>query len=285
MNAVLILIISFIALLWAANHLVIGACGLASRFQLSPFIIGFTIIAIGTSLPELILSTLSFLKNKNNLIIENTIGANIANIGLVLGIKILIKPKTLNYTTLKKAYPIIIITMLFVYSLILDGFLGKIDGCLFLIACIALMTAFIYLANHSPQSEQFFIEFKSAINSNRSLKATILSIFLGLLVLPVSAKYLVQSATEFARWAGMSSLTISLTIIAIGATLPGLATAIMAVLKGEEDIATGTILGSNIYSLLLILAFPNTHYSQQNKQHRFMARHAVMLSFTLLLFF
>ncbi|MCL9685595.1 calcium/sodium antiporter [Legionella maioricensis] len=256
MNVALILIISVISLIWAANHLITGALGLATRFQLSPFIMGLTVVALGTSVPELIIFILSFLKNKNHLIIGNAIGSNIANIGLILGISILIKPTTPNYNTLKKTYPIIIITMLFLYSLILDGYVGKIDGCLFLIACIALIVFFIYLSNHTHPKDQFFKEFKSAFHSNRSLKMHSLSMFLGLLVLPLSTKYLVHSTTELAKWAGMNELTIGLTIIALGATLPGLVTAITAILKGEEDIAVGTILGANIYSLLLILAFP-----------------------------
>src|ERR1700733_4390019 len=123
MNFVLISIISFIALLWAANHIVTAASGLATHLQLSPFTIGLTIIAFGTTIPELIIFTLSYLKNKNHFIIGNAIGANIASIGLILGTSILLKPITLNDNTLKKSYPIIIIAMLFAYSLILDGFL------------------------------------------------------------------------------------------------------------------------------------------------------------------
>lgn len=256
MNAILILIISFIALLWAANHLVTGASGLAIRFNLSPLIIGLTVIAIGTTTPELIISIISSIQDKDDLTIGNAIGANIANIGLILGITIIVKPMTLNFDKLKKAYPILVITMLFAYTLILDGFLSKIDGCLFLLACILVISYFIYLGNHSRKKDPFFNEFKSAVISNRSLKINLASILLGLLILPISAKYVVYSATEIALWAGVSELTIGLTIIALGTTLPELATAVTAAFRGEEDIAIGTILGSNIYNLLLILAFP-----------------------------
>ena len=145
MEAVLILIISFIALIWAANHLVSGASGLAYHLNISPLVIGLTIVAIGTSAPELIFSILSSIKSRNDLVVGNAIGSNIANIGLVLGITILIKPITLNNTALKKAYPILIIAMLFAYSLILDGFLGKIDGCLFLITFIIKVNNCIFI--------------------------------------------------------------------------------------------------------------------------------------------
>ncbi|CAM2974081.1 calcium/sodium antiporter [Legionella worsleiensis] len=256
MNTILILVISFIALLWAANHLVSGVSGLAIRFKLSPLVIGLTVVAVGTSAPEIAISILSALKDKNNLAIGNAIGANIANIGLVLGITLLIKPNTLHFSTLKKAYPILIITMLFAYGLILDGFLSKTDGCLLLIACVVVISIFIYMANSAPKKDPFFNEFKAAVNLNRSLGTTLLSTALGLIILPVSAKYIILSATTIAQWYGVNEVTIGLTIIALGTTLPELATSITAALKGEEEIAIGTILGSNIYTLLLILAFP-----------------------------
>lgn len=256
MNNILILVVSFIALLWAANHLVTGSSGLALRFNLSPLVTGLTIIGIGTSAPEIAISILSALKDRNDLAIGNAIGSNIANIGLVLGITIILKPATINFTTLKKAYPILIITMLFAYSMILDGYLGKTDGCLLLIACIAVISFFIYLTNHSPKKDPFFNEFKSAVTLNRKFGSNLLSIILGLVILPLSAKYIISSSVAIAQWFGISELTIGLTIIAFGTTLPELATSITAAFKGEEEIAIGTILGSNIYNLLLILVFP-----------------------------
>ncbi len=256
MNTILILIVSFMALLWAANHLVAGASGLAIRFKLSPLITGLTVVALGTTAPEIAISILSALKDKNDLAIGNAIGSNIANIGLVLGITILLRPTTINYTTLKKAYPILIITMLFAYSLILDGYLGKTDGCILLIGCIAVMSFFIYMASRSPQKDPYYTKFKSAVTLSRSLGTNMLSIALGLVILPISAKYIIFSSVAIAQWCGVSELTTGLTIIALGTSLPELATSITAALKSEEEIAIGTILGSNIYNLLLIIAFP-----------------------------
>ncbi len=285
MNGVLILIISFIALLWAANHVVTGASGLAARFKLSPFTIGLTIIALGTTIPELITFPLSYVKNKNHFILGNAIGANIANIGLILGISILIKPVIPNYNALKKTYPIIIITMLFVYSLILDGLIGKIDGCLFLIACIALIILFVYLSNRKHPQDHFFNNFKSAVNSKRSLKLNCISVLLGLLVLPISNKYFILSITELAKKMGMNEYILGFTVIALIATLPSLLTAITAALKAEEDIAVGTILGSNIYSLLLTLAFPSIIVPAKISTTILWRDLPVMLSLTILLLF
>ncbi len=256
MHSILILIISFIAMLWAANHLVLGASDLAQRFAIPPLLIGLTVVALGTSLPELVFSIIDSLKNEDNIILGNSIGSNIANIGLVLGITILIKPKALNYHNLKKTYPILIIAMLFVYSLILDGYLSRIDGCLLLIGCLIVISVFIYLAYHSTPKDPVINQFKNAMVTSRSLKTNITSVILGLVVLPISSKYIVTNAMELASWMNINALALGLTIQAIGTTLPELSTAVLAALKGEEDLAVGTILGSNIYNLLLILAFP-----------------------------
>ncbi|MFO8488269.1 calcium/sodium antiporter [Legionella pneumophila serogroup 1] len=285
MNPILNLIISFIALLWAANHLVAGASGLAIRFQLSPLMIGLTIVALGTSAPELFISIISSLKDKNDLAIGNAIGSNIANIGLILGILILIKPSSFHFNKLKKVYPILIIVMLFVYSLILDGYLGTIDGCLFLIGCIAVLCYFIYLASHSPKRDLSVNEFRPAILSYRSTPSNLLSIAIGLLILPICSKYLVYNASEIVKWAGISEFTIGLTIIAIGSSLPELTTALVAAIKGEDSIAIGTIIGSNIYNLLLILALPGLLNPTKISSVVLWRDMPVMLSITLLLLF
>lgn len=256
MSIILILIISFIALLWAANHLVTGASGLAHHYQISNFTLGLTVVSLGTSFPEIIIAILSAFKDKTNLSLGNAVGSNIANIGLVLGIIMFVKPSFLQQNALKKTYPILILAMLFTYSSILDGFLGRIDGCLFLIGCISLISFFIYLGHHTPQPNYFSKELQPVFKTKRSIKLDLFSMLLGLLVLPISTKYVVTSAVDLARWSGMSELTIGLTVIAIGTTLPELITALTAALKNEENLALGTILGSNIYNLLLLLAFP-----------------------------
>lgn len=255
MHTVIMLFVSFIALIWAANHLVVGASGLAHRFKFPPLIMGLTVVALGTSIPELIFSIIASLKNENNLTTGNTIGANIANISLVLGITILIQPQTLNYHHLKKTYPVLLIAMLFAYTLIIDGYLSRVDGCLFLLSCLIAITLFIYWAYRAAK-EPFFDPLKNAMINSRSVKINILGVLLGLLVLSVSTKYLIENAAQLATFFNMSTLTIGLTIQAMGTTLPVLSTAVIAAVNGEEDLAIGTILGSNIYNLLLVMAFP-----------------------------
>lgn len=255
--SILILIISLLALLWSANHLVTGASGLAIRLKISPFIIGLTLVALGTSLPELFVTVVAFFKNKNTISLANTVGANIANLGLVLGATIFLKPIALNYLKLKKTYPVIIILMLFVYTLILEGFLGSLDGSLFLILCLTGIAIFVYLGAADRKQDVFFNEFKIAVISGRSISTNLLSVIIGLLILPISLKYLVHHFILIAKWLSISNLTISLTLLPICATLAPLVTALTAALKNEEDIAVGTILGSNICYLFIVIIFPS----------------------------
>lgn len=285
MNIILILGLSFIALLWGANHLVSGAAGLASNLKISPLTAGLTIVALGTSIPEISIALFSALTNENNLSVGNAIGSNIANIGLVLGITIIIKPGVLSYATLKKTYPILVVTMLIAYSMILDGYLGKTDGCILIITCIAIIYGFIYHSNHAPRREPFFNPFQEAIHISRSFKVNLVSIFLGLIILPISAKYIVYSATSLASWLGMNELAIGLTIIAFGTSLPELATSITAALQGEDNIAIGTILGSNIYNMLLIMAFPSLINPSKVSNIILWRDMPVLLALTLLLLF
>lgn len=255
MMAVLTIIVSFIALLWAANHLVTGAAGIAYNYKVAPLIIGLTLVALGTSTPQIMVSITAALDGRNELAIGNAIGANIANIGLVLGITILLRPLNLKSSLLRREFPLLFLVMLFTYSLMLDGYLGIIDGCLFLGGCVALISYFIFLGRHA-RNDAMSREFKQTINIKRPLKANMLSIIIGIIILPLSAHFLVGSAVKIAQQFGMSELVMGLTIIAIGTCLPNIITSIVAAYKGHDDIAVGNILGSNMFNLLVVMAFP-----------------------------
>ena len=256
MSTLLILIVSFIALLWAANHLVTGAAGLAAFYRISPLIIGLTLVAIGSSVPQIMVAITAAFEGRSELAIGNAIGANIANIGLVLGLTILLRPLTLKSSLLRREYPLLFLIMLFSYSLMLDGYLGVMDGCLFLVACLALIVYFVFLARHTKKSEPLSKEFKQMIHVKRPMKANLLSLIIGLVILPTSSRFLVDSSVLIARWLGVSDLVMGLTILAIGTCLPNLATSVVAAVKGQDDIAVGNILGSNMYNLLIVMAFP-----------------------------
>jgi cation:H+ antiporter len=249
------MIISLIGLIWAANHLVTGASGIANHYRISPLIIGLTLVAFGASIPSMMIAIAAALDGRNELALGNTIGANIANIGLVLGLTVLMRPLTVKSPLLRREYPLLFIIMLFSYSLMLDGFLTIVDGCLFLTGCIALIGYFIHLAHHA-KNDPLSKEFKQSLSIKRPMKDNILSVIIALIILPISAHFLVNSAIKVAAWLGISELVMGLTVVAICTSLPNIATSIVAALKDQDDIAIGNILGSNMFNLLVVMAFP-----------------------------
>jgi cation:H+ antiporter len=256
MLIILYLIIGFIGLVWSANHLVRGASSVANYYGISPLIIGLTIVALGTSAPEIFVSYTAAMQGKSNLAIGNAIGSNIANIGLVLGVTALINPLKMQSSTLRREYPLLFIIMLFAFVLMIDGHLSVIDGSLFLLALCGLMIYLVYLAKSSSKADRLVKEFQQEMEQGLPLYSAILSIIVGMVVLPLSSKLLVYSASEIALWLGVSELVIGLTIVAIGTSLPEIATSLIGAYKGEDEIAIGNILGSNMFNLLAVLIFP-----------------------------
>ncbi|KTD26285.1 calcium/sodium antiporter [Legionella israelensis] len=252
----LTLIISLFFLLWSAHHLVIGSSGIAQYYRIPPLFIGLTIVAIGTTAPEIMVSITAAIHGKSDIALGNAIGSNIANIGLIIGIITLIRPLKTQSRLLQREYPILFIIMLFAYILFIDNYLSRIDGLLLLLGSVILMIYFAYASQKIKKEDPLIAEFKEILSSSRSLKTNIFSIILGIIILPVSARFLVNSASEIAAWMGISELIIGLTILAIGTSLPELATSAVAAIKHEDDISIGNILGSNMFNILLVIAFP-----------------------------
>lgn len=255
MMSLITMIIAFIGLLWAANHLVTGAAGIATHYQIPPLVTGLTLVAIGSSAPQIMLAITAAFEGQNELTLGNAIGANIANIGLVLGLTILLRPLTITSSILRREYPLLFLIMLFTYSLMLDGYLSVIDGCLFLVSCIALIVYFIFLARRS-RNDAMSKEYTQSISIKRSMNANLINVAIGLCILPLSAHLLVDQAVKFAHWIGISELVMGLTFISIGTSLPNIATSMVAAFKRQDDIAVGNILGSNMFNLLIVMAFP-----------------------------
>ncbi len=251
------LVCSLIALLCLANHLVSGASGVGLHYNLPPLLIGLTLVALGTSAPEIMVAISASLEGLNDIAIGNAIGTNIANIGLVLGLTALLKPLKVQSTLLRREYPLLFLVMLFTYSIMLNGYLNVLDGCLFLLACVALILYFIFITRQHRPQKQLTLEFQQASLRKRSFKIHLVSLILGLIVLPISARFLVNSCVELGHWLGISELVIGLTIVAIGTSLPELVTSIVAAMKGADDIAVGNILGSNMFNLLAVMIFPS----------------------------
>lgn len=250
-------ILSLIALLWSANQLVSGASGVAQHYRLPPLLIGLTLVALGTSAPEIMIAISASLEGLNDIAIGNAIGTNIANIGLVLGLTALLKPLKMNSTLMRREFPLLFLVMLFTYSIMLNGYLSILDGCLFIIACLALIFYFIFTTWQHRSEARLASNLQHASLGKRAFGLHVLSLILGLIVLPVSARYLIGSCVAVGHWLGLSDLVMGLTVVAFGTCLPELVTSVVAAVKGADDIAIGNILGSNMFNLLAVMIFPS----------------------------
>lgn len=256
----LIILISFAALLWAAHYLVSGALGMALHYQWPPFAMGLTLMALGTSVPEMIIAITASKQGWNDIALGNGIGSNIANIGLVLGLLAIFRPIRIQNILFHREYPLLFLVMLFTYSLMIGGYLGVLDGCLLLLMYIALIVYFMIRTQWFSLSNRLIIQFHHAKKMRTKLSSSkkyIFQFIFGFIILAISAEFLVKEAASLAFTLGVSQLFISLTIIAFGSSLPELATSFIALKKGADDIAVGNILGSNIFNLLSVMLFPS----------------------------
>ncbi|GGD50210.1 calcium/sodium antiporter [Lacimicrobium alkaliphilum] len=252
----IIFIAGLLVLSWSASRFVTGASGLAACFGIQPMLIGMTIMAMGSSAPEILVAISASLNVNNNLAVGNAIGSNIANIGLVLGVTALLRPMQVASVTLKREIPMVLAVSVFAALLLADSFLSRIEGVLLLVLFFATIGALIWLSLSAGQSDPLVRELTADIESHHKPMRYLLWLLLGSILLPISAHYMVDSATAIARFYEISDLIIGLTIVAVGTSLPELAACIASVVKKEQDLALGNILGSNIFNILAVLAMP-----------------------------
>ncbi len=251
--AVIQLVAGFLLLVWGADRLVAGASAAARNFGVSPLIIGLTVIGFGTSAPELVVSAIATLKGNPGLAVGNAIGSNIANMGLVLGVTALIYPLRMESTALKREYPVLLLIMLVCFLMALNGSYSRPEGWALLTGLLLVVIWIIRLGLHRPLSDPLAEEFDAEIPKNVPTKVALFWLMVGLIVLPVSSTFLVDGSITIARFLGFTDVVIGLTVVALGTSLPELATAITAALNKEDDLAIGNIIGSNIFNLLGVL--------------------------------
>jgi len=240
-------------MVWGADRLVAGASATARNLGVSPLVIGLTIIGFGTSAPELVVSAVATLQGNSGLAVGNALGSNIANMGLVLGATALIYPLRLESTALKREYPMLLLIMLVCFLMGLDGMYSTLEGWILLISLLVVVIWIINIGLRRPPSDPLAEEFEAEIPKDTPPKVALFWLIVGLVVLPVSSKFLVDGAVTIAQVLGVTDVVIGLTIVALGTSLPELATAITAALRKEDDLAIGNIIGSNIFNLLGVL--------------------------------
>jgi len=254
-SAIVAIIFGLIFLVWGADKFVDGASGIAANFGISPLLIGLTIVGFGTSAPEILVSIVSAWQGNPGIAVGNAIGSNITNIALVLGVTAIIAPITIHSTILRREYPVMIIVMLIGLILILDGYLSFIDGIILIICLVVLLFWIVKVGTKKYRNEPLQNEFEHHKYKISQFKS-IMWLVIGLILLIASSKSLVWGSVFIAQKMGMSDLLIGLTIIAIGTSLPELATSVTSALKNEHEIAVGNIIGSNMFNILAVLGIP-----------------------------
>lgn len=239
-----------VLLYYGAEFLVRGGVQIAKRFQVTPLVIGLTLVAFATSAPELVVSCDAALKGMGDIALGNVIGSNICNIALILGLCAVISPLRVNESLFKLDLPLMIgSSVLFALFCFLTGGINRIEGALFFAGIITYVTVSIRNARRSGD----VVTEVEGDGKPLSPGVSIVLVLLGLGFLVGGARLLVNSAVWLAELFGVSQAVIGLTIVAIGTSLPELATSVIAALKGERDIAIGNVVGSNIFNILAIM--------------------------------
>jgi cation:H+ antiporter len=216
-------------------------------------IIGLTIVAMGSSAPEMLVSASAAWQGRLDTSVGNALGSNITNILLVIGAAALLKPIAVSSTTLQREYPLLILCTLAGYYVLSDDLLTRTEGIFLLLAFISFLCLLVYWGKHAKSDDPLIAEISAEMPEQVSAFKAVLWLAIGLVLLLASSQLLVHGAVTIARYAGLSDLVIGLTIIAIGTSLPELAASIIGIFKGEDDLALGNIIGSNIFNILAVL--------------------------------
>jgi cation:H+ antiporter len=250
-----VMFISGIAALTAgAEMLVRGASRIASALGISPLIVGLTVVAFGTSSPELAVGVGAAWVGQADIVVGNVVGSNIFNALFIIGVSALIVPLAVAQQLVRIDVPLLIVCSVVLALMAMDGEIGRIDGTLLCLGVIAY-TFFLVLQARKERDPQIISEYAEAYPGSRAKHwmVNITLILLGLPLLVLGANWLVDAAVVFARQLGVSELVIGLTVVAAGTSLPEVAASVVAALKGERDIAVGNAIGSSIYNILLVL--------------------------------
>lgn len=238
-------------LILGADAFLKGASGLALRLGISPFVVGLTIVGFGTSAPELAVNLSAVGKGSYDLALGNVVGSNISNVGLILGLSALVAPLAVHLRLLKVEGPLMVAASLLLWLLALDGQIGRMDAAILLTGFIGVMGYVAMSARREPKGVK--AEFSEFAMTQPDTGRNVFRLVMGLALLVYGAQQMVDSAITLARLWGWSELLIGLTIVAVGTSLPELASSILAVMRGQTDIAVGNVVGSNLFNILLII--------------------------------
>ncbi len=270
--------------------IVSGGVSLAKKLRISSMIIGLTVVAYGTSTPELAAAILAAFNSHTELILGNIVGSNISNIGMVIGISAIFAPLLISRITVRKWIPIMIGVSLLVIAMSYDGEISQVDGVILLVALIGFTIYTIKTVrgqvnneNQNIESEQVEGELFLSKYKIETFPKAIALIIIGIILLFIGGHFTVDGAVSIAESLGLSQLVIGIVIVAIGTSLPELITSVIAIAKKQTDIGVGNIVGSNIYNILLILGVASTIIGIPVSVDAF-SNYYIMVAFSLVLF-
>jgi cation:H+ antiporter len=246
----LALFAGILGLLWGADRFVAGSASAARYLGISPMVIGLTVVSVGTSAPEIIVSINAALREAGQLAVGNALGSNLANIGLVLGITALVAPIPVNKQLLREESPVLILITALAGLCLYNGFLGRGESIGLALLVIPLLILVVKYKKKHPSPD---LTDDSEALPELPISQAALWFAVGLAVLLGSAEITVWGAKSIAAYAGISELIIGLTVVAIGTSLPELAASVISALRGHHDIALGNIFGSNLFNLMLVM--------------------------------
>ena len=256
MLSFVMLVIGFVLLVWGADKFVEGASALARKMGVSPLLVGLTIVAFGTSMPELAVSVTAALRGANEIAVGNVVGSNIFNLLVVAGLSAVICPLVMDKMLLRRDWPLSILAAVLLFAAILpDQTIARWEGAVLLVVFAVILTRQIRSALHDRDQLASAATEAEAEEAAAPMSTMMIwvNIVLGLACIVIGGQLAVNGATGIARMFGLSETLIGLTIVALGTSLPELVTSIVAARKGQNEIAMGNVIGSNLFNILLIL--------------------------------
>lgn len=253
--ALLAVVVGLVILVWSADRFVDGAAVTARHFGMPSLLIGMVVVGFGTSAPEMVVSLLASLQGNPGIALGNAYGSNITNIALILGIAALITPLTVDSQVIRKELPVLAAVTALTVLLLWNGILSRLDAVMLVAVFAGLMAWSIregFSKRKDPLGEEFATELEAGAK-DLPLRAAVFWLVVGLLALVLSSRMLVWGAEAIAQSLGVSDLIIGLTIVAVGTSLPELASSVIAARKGEDDIALGNVIGSNLFNTLAVV--------------------------------
>lgn len=281
----LAVVAGLVVLVWSADRFVDGAASAAKHFNIPALLIGVVIIGFGTSAPELVVSALASAEGNPGIALGNAYGSNITNIALILGITALVSPIVVDSQARRSTLPLLTLATIFAALLLFDDYLSRLDAIGLLLVFAALMGWTIYQGMRD-QSRDIAIpkDLQNDLAHPMPLRFALIWLVIGLVLLIASSRLLVWGAVEIAQGLGVSDLIIGLTIIAIGTSLPELASSVVAARKGEHDMVVGNILGSNVFNTLAVVGIAGVIHPLEIGHEVLTRDVAMMLGLTLSLF-